>query len=128
MIRAMLFCCAMMFVAVASAQSVRDQLSGSWKNEGQQVEYHFQEDGHLEFVQNGMSVMVNEYSLEEGEELHKLVFTMSMGPQTMEIPALLKVVSKDEIWIEQFAPGVTLPDAFSEEAYKKHVLHRQEQD
>lgn len=99
---------------------------GEWENKQFQVEYRFTEDGNAYFAQGGFGQNM-EYSLDTTKTPIWLDFKMSQGNYTATIPALLKIVDKNTIWIEQFSSSSKHPTEFSENGAtvnKKHVLTR----
>lgn len=87
------------------------KLEGKWVDEKRKISYNFKSDGSMVFEQNGIPVFVNEVTLEAGDPF-KAQFMMRQGGNSLTIPALIKVVNEETLWIEQFAPGQT-PTTFS---------------
>jgi hypothetical protein len=100
----------------------KSELTGKWVDEQKSVSYEFKSDGTIEFEQNGMSAVVTEYTLEAGNPM-KAKLTMRQGPMSMTIPALIKIVDSETLWIEQFAPGQD-PSEFSNRPHQIHVLKK----
>lgn len=95
---------------------------GKWENTRNKISYEFKSNGKVIFEQNGIPVYVNEVTFEAGDPI-KARFTLKQGNMTLIIPALIKVIDEETIWIEQFAPGEN-PTEFSQRDHMKHVLKK----
>lgn len=108
-----------------SAQNDAFDLTGVWKNEQKKYEYHFKSDSSVIFTQSGMSALINSYTVDTTQSPIWLDFTMKLGSREQVIPALLEIVSEDEIIIEQFPPSYTHPVEFTN-SYTKITFKREE--
>lgn len=107
------------------AQSTTFDLTGIWKNEQMRYEYHFKSDSSVIFSQSGYSAFINSYTIDTSKSPIWLDFTMKMGSREQVIPALLEIVSEDEIIIEQFPPFSNHPVEFTENEYTKIRFKRE---
>ena len=107
------------------AQSTTLDLTGIWKNEQMKYEYHFKSDSSVIFSQSGYSAFINSYTIDTSKSPIWLDFTMKMGSREQVIPALLEIVSEDEIIIEQFPPFSNHPVEFTENEYTKIRFKRE---
>lgn len=107
------------------AQSTTLDLTGIWKNEQMKYEYHFKSDSSVIFSQSGYSAFINSYIIDTSKSPIWLDFTMKMGSREQVIPALLEIVSEDEIIIEQFPPFSNHPVEFTENEYTKIRFKRE---
>ena len=108
-----------------SAQNDAFDLTGVWKNEQLNYEYHFKSDSTVIFTQSGMSAFINSYKVDTTQSPIWLDFTMKLGSRKQIIPALLEIVSEDEIIIEQFPPYYTHPVEFTDNRYTKILFKRE---
>ena len=108
-----------------SAQNDAFDLTGVWKNEQLNYEYHFKSDSTVIFTQSGMSALINSYTVDTTQSPIWLDFTMKLGSREQVIPALLEIVSEDEIIIEQFPPYSTHPVKFTDNQYSKISFKRE---
>lgn len=108
-----------------SAQNDAFDLTGVWKNEQLNYEYHFKSDSTVIFTQSGMSAFINSYKVDTTQSPIWLDFTMKLGSRKQIIPALLEIVSEDEIIIEQFPPYYTHPLEFTDNRYTKILFKRE---
>ena len=108
-----------------SAQNDAFDLTGVWKNEQKKYEYHFKSDSSVIFTQSGMSAFINSYTVDTTQSPIWLDFTMKLGSRKQIIPALLEIVSEDEIIIEQFPPYYTHPVEFTDNRYTKILFKRE---
>lgn len=107
------------------AQSTTFDLTGIWKNEQMRYEYHFKSDSSVIFSQSGYSAFINSYLIDTSKSPIWLDFTMKLGGRQRVIPALLEIVSEDEIIIEQFPPYSDHPVEFTENEYSKIRFKRE---
>ena len=112
-------------VLTAKAQDGSFELTGVWKNEQMKYVYHFKSDSSVFFSQSGYSAFINSYTIDTSKSPIWLDFTMKMGSRQQVIPALLEIVSEDEIIIEQFPPFSNHPVEFTENEYTKIRFKRE---
>ena len=110
----------LLFTSFSISQDL--DLTGSWEDERLQIVYRFEDDENLYFSQQGYGVFAK-YELESSYEPYRMELIMRNGPQEVRIPALLKVIDENTIWIEQFPPGHT-PVEFTEGEKAKLLVHK----
>jgi hypothetical protein len=118
-------------LVVAGTTRAQDQsidLTGKWENTKKDIYYEFKPDSSASFSQSGYPVFINKYSLDLTRDPGWIDFTMEMGPTTLVIEGLIKIIDDNNIWIEQFGPHGAHPTEFSTEEkgniHKIHVLKR----
>lgn len=115
------------FSALGQGASV--ELEGKWVDKKMQVSYEFKADSSCWFEQAGYPVFIKSYTADVSQDPVWLEFTMSQGAMTINIPAILKVVDENTIWIEQLIPGAEYRSEFSTQDENGnnsvHVLKRE---
>ncbi len=111
----------------AFSQSEELSIKGKWVDKEMQVEYNFTSNTKASFSQMGYGMSVS-YKIDFSKPTYWIDFTMQRGGNKMKIPGLLRVINKDTIWIEQFAPYSKHPTHFSKDFISRsrtiHVLVR----
>ena len=109
------------------SQSHEINLKGKWIDKDLQVEYNFSSNTNASFSQMGYGMSVS-YKVDFSKSPFWIDFTLQRGGNKLKMPGLLRVINKDTIWIEQFAPLTNHPTEFSKDfkskARKIHVLVR----
>lgn len=116
----------LVFTGTLNAQTKTFELTGLWKNETKQHEYHFKADSSMVFTQSGYQAFINSYTVDFTKSPAWLDMTMSVGDRQLVTPALLKIINENEIIIEQFPPGSEHPVEFSDNEYTQVKLVRQQ--
>lgn len=106
------------------AQTKSFNLAGIWKNENLQFEYNFKLDSTVIFIQSGYPVG-GIYSVDYTKSPAWLDLKITMGNSKIVTPALLEIVDKNEIIIEQFPPSTKHPTDFTDNKYSKITLYRE---
>lgn len=113
------------FSGTLNAQNKTLDLTGIWKNEKKQYEYHFKADSSMVFTQSGYPAFIDSYTVDFTKSPAWLDMTMKVGDRQMVTPALLKIINENEVIIEQFAPSSVHPVEFSDNEYTQVKLYRQ---
>lgn len=108
-----------LFSSASLAQDV--DLMGTWENEQMSIVYKFSDDS-MYFQQQTFGSWFD-YKMDTSQEPYSLEITLSYAGQVQIIPALLKVVDQDHIWIEQFPPGIE-PTGFTEGELGEKTIHK----
>ena len=96
-------------------------LKGQWKNEKLDITYQFFSASKGYFIQQ-IAGTPFDYTIKTDTEPYRMDMTVKSGAQELLIPALLKVVDENTIWIEQFTP-MSNPTAFTEGEDAKNRVH-----
>ena len=121
----LLFAC--MFSFNAFSQSEEINIKGKWIDKELKVEYYFSSNDKANFSQMGYGMALS-YKVDFSKSPFWIDFTMQRGGNKLKMPGLLRVINKDTIWIEQFAPYSKHPTQFSKDFISRsrtiHVLVR----
>jgi uncharacterized FlgJ-related protein len=105
-------------------------LIGIWKSSNGNVSYHFRADSSIIYRQDHKNLYIKKFDIKSSNQPNILLLHINQGRKQLLITALIEIVEKNCIRIEQFPPYISeIPKKFSnmeDENYKnQHILFRE---